>query len=409
MQDRLKVLWLSPLPGYARKGNAYGGGGWISSLVAAVSSRPEVKLAISYPLSSKTLSSNAKEDGILRFPLPKPHVGFGKLGRFFALEKQDRMLLESARKVVREYRPDILQVFGLESVFGLLAGEGNVPVVLHLQGLLGPCVNAWVPPGYRLWDDVVARGWNPIHIALRLRSLAFNRHMAMRERRILKTLRFVMGRTEWDRHYCSLFAPQANYFPCGEILRPEFYGDGSWSPPSSPSLVSIVSTPLYKGHDMILKTARVLLESGCGTLEWKVFGVDDFCFAERKTGIRARDVNVQAMGVATAAQLRDALLSCSVYVHPSYIDNSSNSVCEAQILGVPVVATNVGGVSSLFSPEQSSRLVPANDPFSMAFRIREALAAPESFTANRDACRARHDPAAVCERLMEIYRDILAG
>lgn len=408
MQNRLKILWLSPLPGYAQKGNAYGGGGWISSLAEAISSRPDVKLAIAYPIRTDNVSNKAKEDGILRFPLPKPDIGFGKVGRFFALERQDWMLLESARKAVREYRPDILQVFGLESAFGLMADEGDVPVVLHLQGLMSPCVNAWVPPGYRLWDYVVAQGWNPIHIALRLRSLAFNRHMASRERRIMENLRFVMGRTAWDRDYCSLFAPQARYYRCGEILRSAFYESGPWSPPAAPVFVSILSSPLYKGHDLVLKTAKVLTETGLTDFEWQVFGVEGFQFAERKMGIRAHDVNVRAMGVATAEQLRDALLTCSVYVHPSYIDNSPNSVCEAQILGVPVVATNVGGVSSLFSPEQSSRLVPANDPFSMAFRIREALASPASFIADRAVCRARHDPSAVCERLMEIYRDILA-
>ena len=409
MPNRLKILWFSPLPGFVRKGNAYGGGGWISSLATVLSSRLDVELAIAYPLRSNAGGDETESDGIVRIPLPKPNVGFGRLGRFFALERQDRVLLETARKTVREFRPDVVQVFGLESVFGLLAGDVDAPLTLHLQGLLGPCLNAWVPPGCRMWDYVVAQGWNPMQMALRLRSLAFNRHMARRERRILKRLRFVLGRTEWDRQYCSLFAPQARYFQCGEILRPEFYGEKSWTPPSSPSIVSILSTPLYKGHDMILKTARALQESGCEPLEWSVFGVGNLRFAERKTGIRANDVNVRAKGIATAAQLRDALLSCSAYVHPSYIDNSPNSVCEAQILGVPVVATNVGGIPSLFPPEQKSRLVPANDPFSMAFRIREALAAPESFTADRDACRARHDPAAVSEKLMEIYRNILAG
>ena len=408
MPNRLTILWFSPLPGFVRKGNAYGGGGWISSLAAALSSRPDVKLAIAYPVCSNAGGDETEADGILRIPLPKPNVGFGRLGRFFALERQDLVLLETARKVVQEFRPDVVQVFGLESVFGLLAGDIDVPLALHLQGLLGPCLNAWVPPGCRMWDYVVAQGWNPMRIALRLRSLAFNQHIAKRERRILKRLQFVLGRTEWDRQYCSLFAPQARYFQCGEILRPEFYEKGSWSPPSSVLLVSILSTPLYKGHDTVLKTARGLMESGCKSFEWRVFGVNDFRFAERKTGIRARDVNVRPMGVATAAQLRDELLSCSVYVHPSYIDNSPNSVCEAQILGVPVVATNVGGIPSLFSPEQRLRLVPANDPFSMAFRVREALSSPDFFIADYDACRARYDPAAVSERLMEIYRDILA-
>ena len=407
MSGRLKVLWFSPLPGYSRRGNAYGGGGWISSLAEAFSTRSDVELSIAYPIRSDAVSGEMEEDGIRRFPLPKPAVGFGRLGRFFALEKQDRVLLEAARKVVKEFQPDVIQVFGLERVFGLLVENGDVPLVLHLQGLMGPCLNAWVPPGYRMWDHVVADGWNPKRMVLRLRSLSFNRHMARRELRILKRLRFVLGRTEWDRQYCSLFAPQARYYRCGEILRPEFYAEESWTQPASALFVSILSTPLYKGHDMVLKTARILRESGLESFEWRVFGVRDLHFAERKTGIRARDVNVRPMGVATAVQLRDVLLACSAYVHPSYIDNSSNSVCEAQVLGVPVVATNVGGIPSLFPSEMRDRLVPANDPFAMAFRLREALESPASFIADRNACRVRHDPTAICERLMDIYRDLI--
>ena len=409
MSKRLKVLWFSPLPGYAQQGTSYGGGGWISSLATAFSARSDVELAIAYPVRSDAISGEADEDGIRRFPLSKPDVGFGRLGRFFALEKQDRALLAMARTVLREYRPDVVQVFGLEREFGLLAENGSVPLVLHLQGLLGPCVNAWTPPGYRMWDYVIADGWNPKALALRVRSIAFNRHMAQRERKILKSVRFVMGRTSWDRDYCSLYAPQARYFRCGEILRPAFYESGMWSPPSAPVFVSILSSPLYKGHDLVLKTARVLAETGLPDFEWRVFGVGDFRFAERKTGIRAKSVHVRPMGVATAERLRDALLSCSAYVHPSYIDNSPNSVCEAQVLGVPVVATNVGGVSSLFPQDQVTRLVPANDPFAMAARLREALVTPEAFISDRDACRLRHDPATVCNELLSAYRDMLSS
>lgn len=409
MSQRLKVLWFSPLPGYARKGNSYGGGGWISSLATAFSARSDVELAIAYPIRSGQESGNGEADGILRFPLPKPDVGFGRLGRFFSLEKQDRAFLEMARTVLREYRPDVMQVFGLEREFGLLAENGSVPLVLHLQGLLGPCVNAWTPPGYRMWDYVVADGWNPKSMVLRLRSIAFNRHLAQRERLVLKRLRFVMGRTDWDRRYCSMFAPQARYFTCWEVLRSCFYEPGEWTPPASPSFVSILSTPPYKGHDMILKTARVLQETGIGSFTWFVFGVRDFHLAERKTGIKARDVNVVPMGVASDKRLREALLSSSAYVHPSYIDNSPNSVCEAQVLGVPVVATNVGGVSSLFPQDQVMRLVPANDPFAMAARLREALVTPAAFISDRDACRLRHDPATVCNELLSIYRDMLSS
>ena len=176
-------------------------------------------------------------------------------------------------------------------------------------------------------------------------------------------------------------------------------------PPATPVFVSTISGPLYKGHDMILKTARMLKDSGLFGFEWRVYGVGDIRFAERKTGICAEDVGVRPMGVATAEELREALLHGSVYVHPSFIDNSPNSVCEAQVLGVPVVATNVGGVSSLFSPDKAGCLVPANDPLMAASRIVEALASPESFRSDRAACLARHDPRTIAANLVGIWRD----
>ncbi len=405
MPGRLKVLWFSPLP--ANAGNAYGGGGWISSLASEIRSRSDVELGVSYPIRSDA-ASQGDDSGIREFPLPKPNVGLGRIGRFFAVKRQDGILLESARRVLREFRPDIVQVFGLERVFGLLSADSGIPVIIHLQGLMGPCVNAWVPPGCRMWDYVVAQGWNPMHMALRIRSLSLNRHVADRERRILKSVRYVMGRTEWDRNYCTLFAPQARYFPCQEILRPCFYEPSVWKAQNTPRFVSTLSTPLYKGHDLVLKTAKILFETGHGPFEWQVFGVRDFRFAERKTGIRAADVGVRPMGVAGPERIREALLCCSAYVHPSYIDNSSNGVCEAQILGVPVVSTNVGGLPSLFPPEQARRLVPSNDPYSMAGRILEAVRNPESFIVNRADCLARHNPAAIVDNLLSIYRTVLS-
>jgi len=259
-----------------------------------------------------------------------------------------------------------------------------------------------------MWDYVHRGSCNPLAIASGIRALSFNRHAASREREIMRSCKAFLGRTEWDRAFVFLHAPQARYFECWEALRPCFYKPGEWTPPPSPVFVSTISGPLYKGHDMVLKTAQMLKESGLAGFEWRVYGVRDLRFAESRTGIRATDVGVRPMGVATAEELRDALLRASVYVHPSYIDNSPNSVCEAQVLGVPVVATNVGGVSSLFAPDRSCCLVPANDPTMASFRIREALACPERFMSDRSACLARHDRGRICDGLVRVYRNLVA-
>ena len=54
--------------------------------------------------------------------------------------------------------------------------------------------------------------------------------------------------------------------------------------------------------------------------------------------------------------MKQAYLDANVYVLPSAIENSSNSLCEAQILGVPIVASYCGGTPSLIEEEKTGFL-----------------------------------------------------
>ncbi len=399
----MRALWFSLTPSnYAAPSRGCTGCGWISSLERAVAERGDIDLAVTFLHPSSV--GKEKIGDVTYYPMRRPQSWTAKADRFFRIARQDRLELELCKRVVDDFKPDVIQVFGTERSFGLIARETDVPVVIHLQGLMGPYMNAWVPPGFTMWDYACRGSANPLRVALGLRSIAFNRHAVAREREIMQSCKAFLGRTEWDRAFVSLYAPQARYFTCWEALRPCFYEPGEWSPPAEPVLVSTISGPLYKGHDMVLKTARALTESGLSGFEWRVYGLGDVRFAERKTGIRAADVGVRPMGFATAEELRDALLHASAYVHPSYIDNSPNSVCEAQVLGVPVVAADVGGVSSLFDSDRSSCLVPANDPLIAASRIREAIRDPDSFRSDRAACLVRHDPRRIADGLVDIYK-----
>lgn len=65
-------------------------------------------------------------------------------------------------------------------------------------------------------------------------------------------------------------------------------------------------------------------------------------------------------------KLVELLLESDLYVHTAYIDNSPNAICEAQYLGMPIIATYVGGVPSLIEQGKDGVLIPANDPFMLA-------------------------------------------
>ena len=399
----MRVLWFVNTPSNCPGQEHPVGGGWISSLEAELRQIGDIQLGVSFFGSG---SVDFIQDGsVSYFPILRNQGKAAKLYRFFHVSGQDKRDVSSCLHVIERFRPDLIHVFGTEKVFGLLCRETSIPVLIHIQGLMGPCLNAWVPPGYCLSDYVRADGIDPVHWAMRRRALASNRHAALRERDIMRHGRFFMGRTDWDKAYVSLYAPQARYFHCEEALRPEFLAPGERRAPSAPIFLTTLSGPLYKGHDVILKTAKVLCETGHGDFEWRVFGVDGIRFAERKTGIRAADVRVRPMGRIPASRLRDELLGCTVYVHPSYIDNSPNRVCEAQVLGVPVIATNVGGVSSIVEAGKTGFLVPANDPVALARAMLDAasgvLRLPDGWEAGP---RARHDPASVARRVVEIYR-----
>lgn len=176
-------------------------------------------------------------------------------------------------------------------------------------------------------------------------------------------------------------------------------------------IVSVISNPWYKGVDLILKTAKLLKVNVGLDFEWAVYGVSDIRFFENKYGIKAHDVNVDIKGSVGKETLVDALCDASCYVHTSYIDNSPNSLCEAQYLGVPVLATYVGGIPSLVEDGLTGILFPANDPYTLAGHL-QAIYNNRQFSeelgnAARRIAIDRHNPDSIGASLLNIYREIL--
>ena len=110
-------------------------------------------------------------------------------------------------------------------------------------------------------------------------------------------------------------------------------------------------------------------------------------------------------------QLAAEISHASLYVHPSYVENSPNSVCEAQLLGVPVVATSVGGVSSLIDDGRTGFLVRSGSAEEIAERIvamyrnRELLRSVGR-NARAEALK-RHDREKIASSLLEVYRQLV--
>ncbi|HXJ44579.1 MAG TPA: glycosyltransferase family 4 protein, partial [Bryobacteraceae bacterium] len=100
-----------------------------------------------------------------------------------------------------------------------------------------------------------------------------------------------------------------------------------------------------------------------------------------------------------------------VAVLSSLSEGSPNALLEAMATGIPVVATDVGGIPEIVTNEESALLVRPGDWRQMAAAIRRVLTEPElAFSLKeRSLCliRANHAPEARMRRLVGIYRSML--
>ena len=120
---------------------------------------------------------------------------------------------------------------------------------------------------------------------------------------------------------------------------------------------------------------------------------------------------VHFLGHLSAQDMKRAYLDANVFVLPSTMENSPNALGEAMLLGLPCVAADVGGVTSLMGEEEGILCAPV-DPESMArgiCRVFEMADQAETMgMAARNRARKTHDPEKNLKDLLDIYR-LLSG
>ena len=118
--------------------------------------------------------------------------------------------------------------------------------------------------------------------------------------------------------------------------------------------------------------------------------------------------NIKFVGPLDAVGMKKQLLSSNIYVLPSYIENSPNSLGEAQLLGVPCIAADVGGVPDLISNHDCEVSYRFEDYELLAYHICQFFDKSKMFDNRglREAAIERYDRKNNVKDLVNIYTDI---
>lgn len=410
----MRVLWFEVSTPSRYAGDGFVLAAWQDSLERIAKTCPELELAIAFESADQNAVAKSI-DGVTYYPLCMRYSSSELHRAKKTWSVNAEKLVPEMQKVINAFNPDLIHIFGTEWPFGLIAEHTSIPVVIHIQGAIVPYRNAAYPPGFSSSDDTF-KSFRPKRIKDALRAQSKMKTWEEQERRIWKAVSHYMGRTAWDEHLSFMMNPQRSYYHVEEALRIDFLTDNVvWHRRDDGKcrLVTTGCSTFWKGPDMMLKTAKVLTDFGFD-FEWLVAGsipADLQALVEKKAKTTFAANGVRFLGFTQPSDLKTLLCESSMYVHTAYIENSPNSICEAQCLGVPVVSTNVGGISTLVADGEEGLLVPANDPWQMAYCIMrlygdKALCEKMSETSRKKALE-RHSDERIREQLMNTYKMIL--
>ncbi|NWJ51495.1 MAG: glycosyltransferase [Bacteroidetes bacterium] len=416
----MKILWFANTPCSATEklGVNINSGGWLKSLENELKKVPELKIAIcfySYQYIKPFIYKGTQFYPVQR--KGKKNKISRLIKRIFFTQNNDGHEVKELLNIIKEFNPDIIHVHGTEENFGLVQFYTKIPIVISIQGILNPIAEKYfsgIPYG------IASRFENVI---LKLLASGFRQSYklleknAKREKRILKESKHLIGRTDWDRRVTRILAPRSIYYSGNEILRSLFYKNvwGKEQFSDTLQLVTISGNAFYKGFEMIVNTTQILKEYTDLKFVWKVIGLNEsnsiVNLIKKWKNVDFQSLNIELMGSKSENEIVAILLDSDIYCQISHIENSPNSLCEAMLLGMPIIATDAGGTSSLIKDQKEGILIQDGDSYSFAGAIIELFTnfkmASEYSKVARKCSLQRHNRTFVKDEYLKTYNEII--
>ena len=414
----MKVLWITNIlfPEAEHlltgSGELKSSGGWMLGAANALLNNKEVRLCVA-SVSSK-VNSLTKLEGqhITYYILP-----FGKGNLHINLD-----YCPYWQQINDEIKPDIVHIHGTEFSHGhaYMKACGGNHVVISIQGM----TSAYYYYCYGLTKSDIYRNLT-VRDIIKGTVIHGQKQFCRRaqyEIEMINMAKHVIGRTSWDRSHVWAINPEAEYHFCNETLRPEFYVGDKWCYNKCQKHTIFLSQAYYpiKGFHQVLKAMPLILrhfpdakirvagsditKSSTFLQKLRLSGYGKYIKTLIKNNCLAEFISFT--GNLNAEQMKQEYLNCNIFVCPSSIENSPNSLGEAQILGTPCIASYVGGIPDMMRGNEDN-LYRFEEVEMLAEKVCRVFSDGENQTDLSAIAAQRHDPLNNNQQLLSIYKRII--
>ena len=419
----MKILWITNviLPEanilLSEPVNPYGG--WLVNASKDLAAINEVNLYVASPKSGIYEAKKLKGQSIDYYIFPWENEN----------SIEDTKCLSGIQKMILEINPDVVHIFGTEFSHSLaivrICNELSINNVVSIQGLVSVYAKHYMA---NLPYDIQMR-YTVRDFVKRDNLINQQKKYTLRGRHEIETIKStnnIIGRTTWDKACVYQINNEAVYHHCNESLREEFYRN-EWvlencerhsiftSQASYPikglhhvleALPSIIKrfpdTKLYIAGNNIIKANTISAKLRMTTYSKYI--------SEMIKKLHLED-HVSFTGVLNEKEMCDMYLKSNLFVCPSSIENSPNSLGEAMILGVPCVSSYVGGVPDMLEHNKEGFLYPSDAPYLLAHYVCEIFEnANIAKSISKEAkvrAKETHNVKKNTAKLIKIYNDII--
>jgi glycosyltransferase involved in cell wall biosynthesis len=238
--------------------------------------------------------------------------------------------------------------------------------------------------------------------------------MEVLEKKAFNDAKYVFGRTDWDFRVSKFMSPQVKYFHCNEIMRDEFYF-ASWKNRNANQIVIYTTSNdyPYKGIDQIYELNERIYDSYPDlNILFNIAGVDNesLCIkALNKIKYKNRS-RVHLLGNLSACDIVNNMLNSDIFLYTSLIENGCNAVQEAMLVGMPIVCTAAGGLTTTIENNITGKLVQPGDLLALSSALFELIndnnLAVQLGTNAREIALNRHDKNTITSKVLDAYKYI---
>lgn len=378
----MNILWITnqATPKLAEKMNiSHGvGGGWMVDLSIQLSNTNDIQLAIAFPIEKNNNLREVSKDNIIGFGIPMNKNSL----------KPDNQLVNNYEKIITEFKPDVIHIWGTEYIHTYCAVKACENLnfidkcVISIQGLVSIYER-------HFWGFINDRDKCKTSFRDFIKRSSLKKQQkdfqvrGLFEKKSIKKIKYVIGRTDWDKACVEQINPDVKYFYCNETLRGSFY-DKKWDIDKCIKHSIFVSQCQYpiKGLHLLLEAMPKILERYPDAhifttgrpkvdLNWKEklkLTSYEMYLNKLIKKYKLKDY-ITFLGPLDEIEMCNQYCKSHVFVSPSSIENSPNSVGEAMLLGLPVVSSDVGGVKNMLEHSKDGYIYPADEPYMISHYV----------------------------------------